>query len=91
MVDRNDELQWSFFRNRRSLLKTAAAAAALPFGARLAAAQEHSDKTIHPQFIQQHVVTGKKLASDFDALTGAKVPEQAIADSHTKWTEIIEG
>jgi multiple sugar transport system substrate-binding protein len=64
---------------RRSVLKTMLATGALPllspniFTAAFAASNQFEGRTINLLIIQPHVVTGKKIAEDFEKLTGAKV------------------
>lgn len=73
-----------FFFNRRSLLKTLAAGAALPLAARYGALAAHAaenrfaGRTVNLLIIQPHVVTGNKIAEDFEKLTGAKVKVTAV-------------
>lgn len=73
-----------FFFNRRSLLKTLAAGAALPLAARYGALAAHAaenkfaGRTVNLLIIQPHVVTGNKIAEDFEKLTGAKVNVTAV-------------
>lgn len=64
--------------NRRSLIKGAAALAGAPLAASLVASEakaaaKFAGESINLLIIQPHVLTGKKLAADFEALTGAKV------------------
>ncbi len=64
--------------SRRSLLRGAAAGAAFPLAARLLptpafAAQKYAGESINLLIIQPHALTGKKIAEDFEAATGAKV------------------
>jgi multiple sugar transport system substrate-binding protein len=69
---------------RRSVLKSLAAAGALPFIAplasstALASSNKFAGRTINLLIIQPHVVTGKKIAEDFEKLTGAKVNVTAV-------------
>ncbi len=64
---------------RRSVLKTMLATGALPllspniFTAAFAASNQFEGRTINLLIIQPHVVTGNKIAEDFEKLTGAKV------------------
>ncbi|MBB5751414.1 ABC transporter substrate-binding protein [Prosthecomicrobium pneumaticum] len=65
--------------DRRRILKAAAAGLAMPYVARLGVGSAFAqDKAFAGQevsllIIQPHVVTGQKLAADFEAATGAKV------------------
>jgi len=69
---------------RRSVLKSLAAAGTLPFTAPLVAStvlasgNKYAGRTINLLIIQPHVVTGKKIAEDFERLTGAKVNVTAV-------------
>ncbi|APG95159.1 ABC transporter substrate-binding protein [Sinorhizobium americanum] len=69
---------------RRSVLKSLAAAGALPLIAplasstALASSNKFAGRTINLLIIQPHVVTGKKIAEDFEKLTGAKVNVTAV-------------
>lgn len=69
---------------RRSVLKSLAAAGALPFIAPLASStalasgNKYAGRTVNLLIIQPHVVTGKKIAEDFERLTGAKVNVTAV-------------
>ncbi|HMN85220.1 MAG TPA: sugar ABC transporter substrate-binding protein [Bauldia sp.] len=72
------------FLSRRQLLRGAASAAAiLPFagaatGTAFAAGKRFDGQTVNLLIIQPHVVTGKKIAVDFEAATGAKVNVTAV-------------
>ena len=74
----------NFSFNRRSVLKSLAAGAALPIAGKLgalpaaAADQKFAGKTLNLLIIQPHVVTGKALAEDFGKLTGAKINVTAV-------------
>ncbi len=78
----------SFFNraalDRRQILKAAVAGASLPLAAQFstlaarAADKKFAGETINLLIIQPHVVTGKKVAADFEALTGAKVNVTAV-------------
>ncbi len=63
--------------SRRHFLQTAAAGATLPFfagtGTAFAADKPLAGQSLNLLIIQSHAVTGKKLAEDFEAATGAKV------------------
>ncbi|MFT3671176.1 ABC transporter substrate-binding protein [Aestuariivirga sp.] len=70
-------IDFASFNRRRFLLGTAATGAAL-FGnaaaiSRAAAEGKYAGQTLNFMIIQPHVVTGRKLAEDFEKLTGAKV------------------
>lgn len=69
--------------NRRSVLQSLAATAAAPLVGRLGtsaayAAGNYAGTTLNLLIIQPHVVTGKKIAEDFEKLTGAKVNVTAV-------------
>src|SRR5262245_57792730 len=70
--------------SRRAILMAAGAAAALPLAGRHATLQARAQEkkfageTINLLIIQPHVVTGRKVAEDFEALTGAKVNVTAV-------------
>jgi len=77
----------SFFHRgigRRQILKAALAGAGLPLAtpfstlAARAAEKRFAGQEINLLIIQPHVVTGKKIAEDFEALTGAKVNVTAV-------------
>lgn len=61
--------------SRRSVL---ASLAALPFAKAAFAASNFKGRSINLLIIQPHVVTGKKIAEDFEKLTGAKVNVTAV-------------
>ncbi|MBZ7924590.1 sugar ABC transporter substrate-binding protein [Ensifer adhaerens] len=69
---------------RRSVLKSLAAVGTLPFitplasSTALASGNKYAGRTINLLIIQPHVVTGKKIAEDFERLTGAKVNVTAV-------------
>ena len=69
---------------RRTVLKTMLASGALPllssgvFSSALAADNRFAGRTLNLLIIQPHVVTGKKIAEDFEKLTGAKVNVTAV-------------
>jgi multiple sugar transport system substrate-binding protein len=75
-----------FALNRRQLLRNAAiAGASLPFGGALGSAvaaagdgKKFVGESVNLLIIQPHAVTGKKVAADFEAATGAKVNVTAV-------------
>jgi multiple sugar transport system substrate-binding protein len=80
-----DHRDWLSKVTRRQLLRGAASAGiALPLAGALgsagtfAAGRRFDGETLNLLIIQPHVVTGKKLAEDFEALTGAKVNVTAV-------------
>jgi multiple sugar transport system substrate-binding protein len=70
--------------SRRQLLKSAAAGAAAPAAGALAApfaeaaGKRFEGESLNLLIIQPHVVTGRKVAADFEAATGAKVNVTAV-------------
>jgi multiple sugar transport system substrate-binding protein len=70
--------------SRRAILKAAGLAATVPITSRYATLQARAQEkkfageTINLLIIQPHVVTGRKVAEDFEALTGAKVNVTAV-------------
>lgn len=73
---------YSSFYNRRRILQGLAATASLPLVGSLArpafAQNQFAGRSINLLIIQPHVVTGKKIAEDFEKLTGAKVNVTAV-------------
>ena len=85
MSDPKGRTPKSLSLSRRQLLRTAAAAgAALPFAGVLGSAfasaetKRFDGESVNLLIIQPHVVTGKKVAADFEAQTGAKVNVTAV-------------
>lgn len=73
---------FSSFSRRQLLRGAATAAVALPLAAtaagRTLAAGRFEGQSVNLLIIQPHVVTGKKIAADFEAATGAKVNVTAV-------------